>query len=335
MPCCNQLKIFRLPNRIHEKFASTFAFIFINLQLIHTLKIAYHPIYAHPLPAGHRFPMLKYDLIPEQLLYEGVITEGNLLCPAIIDETWIRQTHEETYWDQLRHLTLSAAEQRRIGFKLSARLVEREMRIAQGTIETSLTALSAGVGFNVAGGTHHAGSNWGEGFCLLNDQAIAARYLLHNHIVSRILIIDLDVHQGNGTAQIFKNDPNVFTFSMHGQRNFPFRKETSDLDIGLEDGITDEEYLEILKTNLNVVFTIFKPEFVFYLAGVDVLATDKLGKLDLSISAVKERDTFVFNLCRNNRVAVQVSMGGGYSPRINDIVQAHCNTFKAAIELYF
>lgn len=279
--------------------------------------------------------MLKYELIPEQLLYEGIITPDNLISPGIIDEDLVLLTHDRDYWQRLRDLKLSAAEERRIGFKLSARLVERELRIALGTIETSLAALKAGVGFNVAGGTHHAGSDWGEGFCLLNDQAIAANYLLNQHLAARILIVDLDVHQGNGTAQIFKNNPRVFTFSMHGQKNFPFRKEISDLDIGLEDGIGDEEYLNILKSNLTSTFESFKPDFVFYLAGVDVLATDKLGKLSLSNQACKERDRLVFNLCISHRAPVQVSMGGGYSPRINDIVQAHCNTFKTAIQLFF
>lgn len=279
--------------------------------------------------------MLKYELIPEQLLYEGIITPGNLLSPEIIKEEFILLTHDENYWQNLRNLKLSPADERRIGFKLSARLVEREMRIAQGTIETSLTALKSGVGFNIAGGTHHAGSNWGEGFCLLNDQAIAANYLLNKSLASRILIIDLDVHQGNGTAEIFRNDDRVFTFSMHGQKNFPFRKETSDLDIGLEDGMADEEYLQSLKSSLKSTFEIFKPDFVFYLAGVDVLATDKLGKLALSSQGCKERDKLVFHFCKSHNTPVQVSMGGGYSPRINDIVQAHCNTFKTALQIYF
>lgn len=279
--------------------------------------------------------MLKYELIPEQLLYEGVITRDNIWPPEIIDENLILLTHNTNYWQRMRDHKLSAAEERRIGFKLSPMLIEREMRIAQGTIDTSMAALNAGIGFNVAGGTHHAGSNWGEGFCLLNDQAIAANYLLHKKLVARILIVDLDVHQGNGTAEIFKNERRVFTFSMHGQKNFPFRKEVSDLDIGLDDGIEDEEYLNLLRENLASSFEIFKPEFVYYLAGVDVLATDKLGKLSLSTAACQERDKIVFNLCLTYNTPVQVSMGGGYSPRINDIIQAHCNTFKTAIQLYF
>ncbi|MBU2374471.1 MAG: histone deacetylase, partial [Bacteroidetes bacterium] len=195
------------------------------------LKIAFDPIYAHPLPKGHRFPMLKYELIPLQLKHEGVITDENLFSPDILDEEWVLLTHEKAYWERLKHLQLSYQEERRTGFPLSAQLVERELRIAKGTIDGCHFAMEYGVAFNVAGGTHHAGTNWGEGFCLLNDQAIAANYLLNKSLASSILIIDLDVHQGNGTAQIFEKEPKVFTFSMHGEKNFPFRKEQSDLDI--------------------------------------------------------------------------------------------------------
>lgn len=299
------------------------------------LKIAFDPIYAHPLPAGHRFPMLKYELIPAQLLHEGVITVDNLFSPDVLDGETILKTHDLNYWQQLRDLTLSEKEQKRIGFPLSARLVEREIRIAKGTIDGCRYAIDNRVAFNVAGGTHHAGSDWGEGFCLLNDQAIAANYLLNNNLSSSILIIDLDVHQGNGTAQIFENESSVFTFSMHGANNFPARKETSDLDIPLNDGIGDDEYLGILHDTLPQLIKQQKPDFIFYLAGVDVLSTDKLGKLALSKDACKARDRFVFEQCIVNNVPVQVSMGGGYSPQIKDIVEAHCNTFKTAIDLYF
>ena len=186
------------------------------------LKIAWDPIYSHPLPEGHRFPMLKYELIPGQLLYEGLITKENLFSPGLVDEQTITRTHDRAYWEQLRDLTLSPKEQRRIGFPLSIKLIERERKIAQGTIDGCLYTLEYGVAFNVAGGTHHAGTNWGEGFCMLNDQAIAANYLLDNGLCKSILIVDLDVHQGNGTAEIFRNQPGVFTFSMHGANNFPF-----------------------------------------------------------------------------------------------------------------
>jgi acetoin utilization deacetylase AcuC-like enzyme len=298
-------------------------------------KIAYDPIYAHPLPEGHRFPMLKYELIPAQLLHEGIIKPGDIFSPGLLSDDIIIKTHDKDYWQKLRDLTLPAKEQRRIGFPLSVRLVEREVRIAKGTIDGCLAALNNRIAFNVAGGTHHAGTNWGEGFCMLNDQAIAANYLLDSDLLNSILIIDLDVHQGNGTAQIFEKEARVFTFSMHGDKNFPFRKERSDLDIPLADGVGDEEYLDILHKTLPNLISHHKPDFVFYLSGVDILSTDKLGKLSLSKEACRERDRFVFEQCINNNLPVQVSMGGGYSPQIKDIVDAHCNTFKAAIDLYF
>ncbi|PAW94094.1 histone deacetylase [Mucilaginibacter sp. MD40] len=299
------------------------------------LKIAFDPIYLHPLPDGHRFPMLKYELIPEQLKYEGVVTDENFFSPEILDEETILLTHDDDYWRQLRELTLPPKEQRRIGFPLNADLVERERRIAKGTIDGCHYAIEFGIAFNTAGGTHHAGTNWGEGFCLLNDQAIAANYLLNNGLYQSILIIDLDVHQGNGTAQIFENEPRVFTFSIHGDKNFPFRKERSDLDIPLNDGTGDDEYLKLLKNALPALIQQHQPDFIFYLSGVDVLSSDKLGKLSLSKEGCKERDRFVLSQCRQNNIPVQVSMGGGYSPHIKDIVEAHCNTYKVAAELYF
>lgn len=299
------------------------------------LKIAYDPIYAHPLPPGHRFPMLKYELIPAQLLHEGVITPENLFSPTKLDEETILLTHDKTYWEQLRDLTLPPKEQRRTGFPLSAKLVEREIRIAKGTIDGCRFAIAHGVAFNVAGGTHHAGSNWGEGFCLLNDQAIAANYLLNNGLSHSILIVDLDVHQGNGTAQIFEQEPRVVTFSMHGEKNFPFRKEHSDLDLALEDRMEDGDYLALLKETLPDLIEKHQPDFIFYLAGVDILASDKLGKLSLSKAGCKERDRFVLDQCKQLQIPVQVSMGGGYSPDIKDIVDAHCNTYRVANDLFF
>lgn len=297
------------------------------------VKIAYHSLYAHPLPDGHRFPMLKYELIPGQLLHEGVIGPENLFEPEQLSEEIVLLSHDPLYWAQLRDFTLPPREQRRIGFPLNAQLVERELRIAQGTIDGALFALEHGIAFNVAGGTHHAGSDWGEGFCLLNDQAIAANYLLAKGICNKILIIDLDVHQGNGTAEILQNEPRVFTFSMHGEKNFPFRKEVSDLDIGLDVGVEDWEYLRVLSQTLPVLYAQHQPEFVFYLSGVDVLSTDKLGKLAMTKQGCKERDRIVFQFCKDHELPVQVSMGGGYSPVIRDIVEAHCNTFKVGIDL--
>lgn len=299
------------------------------------LKIAYDPVYAHPLPERHRFPMLKYELIPAQLLHEGIIGPENLFAPEPLNEEIILWTHDENYWHQLRDLTLPAKEARRIGFPLSDKLVDREIRIAKGTVDGCYYALEYGIAFNVAGGTHHAGTNWGEGFCLLNDQAIAANYLLNKKLAASILIVDLDVHQGNGTAQIFENEPRVSTFSMHGANNFPYRKEKSDLDIPLADGTGDEEYLSILKGTLPGLIDQQKPDFIFYLSGVDILATDKLGKLSLTIEGCRERDRFVLELCKKHQIPVQVSMGGGYSANIKDIVETHCNTYRLANDLYF
>jgi acetoin utilization deacetylase AcuC-like enzyme len=298
------------------------------------LKIAYHEIYQHPLPEGHRFPMLKYELIPNQLLYEGIISNENLFIPNNCSEENILLTHDPNYWKNLSQLKLTESEMRKIGFPLSTKLIEREITIMQGTIDCALYALQFGCAMNIAGGTHHAFTNKGEGFCMLNDMAIAANYLLKNKLVERILIIDLDVHQGNGTAQIFENNKNVFTFSMHGKNNYPFHKETSDLDIELPDGINDDEYLLLLQNNLSVIIKKHEPDFVFYLCGVDILSTDKFGKLNISLSACKQRDIFVFELCKIYKIPVACAMGGGYSPKISDIVNAHCNTFKAAIDLF-
>ncbi|SDC04319.1 histone deacetylase family protein [Pedobacter soli] len=298
------------------------------------IKIAWHELYAHPLPEGHRFPMLKYELIPGQLLHEGTIAQHNLFHPDCVSEDVVRLTHQKKYWEQLRDLTLSPRDQRRIGFPLTAQLLERELRIVQGTIDGTHYAMEQGIAFNVAGGTHHAGSNWGEGFCLLNDQAVAANYLLNNNLANRILIIDLDVHQGNGTAEIFQDEPKVFTFSMHGDKNFPFRKELSDLDVALADGMEDEAYLSLLNANLATAFERSEPDFVFYLSGVDVLSTDKLGKLALSKAACKERDRIVLQACKDKGLPLQVSMGGGYSADIKEIVDAHCNTYRLAFDLF-
>ena len=296
--------------------------------------IAYHSIYAHPLPENHRFPMLIYELIPGQLLHEGVITKGNLFAPEPLAEDIILQTHTSDYWQRMKAGKLTEKEMRAIGFPQSLQLVEREMIISKGTIDCAINALRYGVSLNVAGGTHHAFADRGEGFCLLNDFAIASHYLLNKKLVKKILIADLDVHQGNGTASIFEDDNRVFTFSMHGQHNYPFHKEKSDLDIGLPDDTKGEQYLHILKETLPRLIEKEKPDFMCFVAGVDVLATDKFGKLKLSIEDCKQRDEIVFTNCRKHDIPVAVAMGGGYSPDVRTIVEAHCNTFKLAKEMF-
>ncbi len=299
------------------------------------LKIAYTQAYAHPLPRGHRFPMEKYELLPEQLLYEGTVTSESFFAPKPVKEDWILATHEASYWYRLQNLALTRQEERKTGFPLSKALVERERIINQGTIECAEFALQYGIAMNIAGGTHHAYTNRGEGFCLLNDIAMAARYLLANGKASQILVVDLDVHQGNGTAEIFQHDPAVFTFSMHGQNNYPLKKEKSDLDIGLPNGATDTYYLNLLKFHLPRLIDHVEPDFIFFQSGVDVLATDKLGKLGLTLQGCKTRDRIVLETCKRHSIPVVVNMGGGYSPEIRHIIEAHANTYRLAQDIFF
>lgn len=279
--------------------------------------------------------MEKYSLIPEQLLYEGTIREDNLFDPGILDESIVLLTHEAGYWEKLKYQQLSPREQRRTGFPLSPQLVMRARVIPRGTIRNAEYALMYGVSINGAGGTHHAFSDHGEGFCLLNDIAIAANHLLQEQVVQKILVVDLDVHQGNGTAHIFRDEGRVFTFSMHCEANYPLHKERSDLDIALPPFIGDEEYLRILQETLPRLIDEVEPDLVFYLAGVDILETDKLGKLNCSRAGCKARDEYVFKMCKQHGIPVSVSLGGGYSPQIKDIIEAHCNTFRLAQEIWF
>jgi len=297
------------------------------------IKIAFDPIYAHPLPENHRFPMLKYQLIPEQLMHEGTYNSANFFAPSICEEEIILFTHDQTYFNKLLYQQLSASEQRKIGFPQSPELTRRELIITQGTIDACSYALESGVALNVAGGTHHAFADRGEGFCLLNDMAVAANYLLQKKISKKILIIDLDVHQGNGTAKLMEKEERVFTFSMHGAHNYPFHKENSDLDIGLKDGTSGQEYLTILGETLPQLINQVKPDFAFYLSGVDILNTDKFGKLKVSLNECKQRDEMVFEQLKKYQIPVTVALGGGYSPDVRTIVEAHCNTFRLAADL--
>ena len=299
------------------------------------LKIAHDIIYRHPLDKNHRFPMEKYDLIPIQLIKEKTCSPNNFFVPKNLSDQNVLTTHQKEYYEKLCSLSLSKKEIRPIGFPMSRELITREKKIAQGTIECSDFSINNGISMNIAGGTHHAFYDKGEGFCMLNDQAIAANYLLNNSIIKKILIIDLDVHQGNGTASIFKNNPNVFTLSFHGQKNYPFRKENSDLDFGFDDFTNDAFYLKKLKEIIPRVIDNFQPDFIYYLAGVDVLKNDKLGRLSLTIKGCLERDRFILNNCKKNNIPVQVSMGGGYSINIEEIIETHSNTFRLAQEIYF
>jgi acetoin utilization deacetylase AcuC-like enzyme len=279
--------------------------------------------------------MIKYELLPRQLIHEGTCTEENFFRPGFPPNGHITRVHKPSYVGRLLQLSLDRKEVRRIGFPLSQELVDREQIIADGTIQGVEFSLEFGISMNIAGGTHHAYTDRGEAFCLLNDQAIGAQYLLDSGKAQKILIVDLDVHQGNGTAEIFSNRPEVFTFSMHGKANYPFRKEKSDLDIPLEKGTDDKTYLRILQYELPRLIDLHEPDFIFYLSGVDVVATDKLGTLGLSEQGCKERDRFVLETCKQQGIPVQCSMGGGYSPDIRTIVDAHSNTFRLAQEIFF
>lgn len=298
------------------------------------LKIAWSPVYEYELPKGHRFPMEKYQLIPEQLLYEGTIQQTDLFHPVQLDEETILLTHTVEYWNKLQTLSLSRKEIRDIGFPVTKNLVDRGRCIAQGTIDCARYAIQYGISLNLAGGTHHAYAHRGEGFCVYNDFAIASNYLLKEQVVSKILIVDLDVHQGNGNAHIFKNDQRVFTFSMHGEKNYPLRKEKSDLDIGLPDRTTDGTYLRIIEDTLPGLIEQESPDLIFYLAGVDVLEADKLGRLSLTVEGCMQRDRIVFLLARKYHVPIAVSMGGGYSQQIKTLIDAHANTFRMAKSIF-
>ncbi len=305
------------------------------IYFVDMFRIAFSPVYTHPLPENHRFPMEKYDLLYQQLLHEGIATAPDFFEPGLCEERFILKAHDFEYWSRLKNLKLSKQEIRKTGFPMSWELIEREVTLVQGSIECVDYAMVDGVSMNIAGGTHHAARNRGEGFCLLNDLAIAAYYALENKSVSQVLMLDLDVHQGDGSAHIFNGIKEVFTFSMHGKNNFPLRKEMSDLDIELPDGTKDQEYLDILEAHLHMLFTKVKPQFVCYQSGVDVLASDKLGKLNLSIEGCKERDRMVLEATHQNHIPLIAAMGGGYSPRIRDIVNAHTNTYRLAKEIYF
>ena len=299
------------------------------------LKIAHSHYYAHPLPEGHRFPMVKYELIPEQLLYEGTVGPESFFLPRPLeDDTPILGVHDPAYLYRLWHGLLHRREARKIGFPYSLRLIEREYNIAFGTVQCTQFARQHGVACNVAGGTHHAYRNRGEGFCILNDIAIGAQYLLQTRQARQILVVDLDVHQGNGTAHIFCDRQEVFTFSMHGYGNYPMHKEHGDLDVPLPDGCEDGLYLKLLRRILPMLIEQVKPDLIFYQSGVDVLAGDKLGRLALTLEGCRERDFIVLEEAHRREIPLVAVMGGGYSSTLRDIVEAHCNTYRLAAQLY-
>lgn len=298
-------------------------------------KIAYHTNYTHKVPENHRFPMIKYELLYEQLLLENIAEKTDFFSPDMVEISDTFLAHRQEYVEAFVNLSLTESQARKIGFIQDKELINRELTLVKGTISGALLAFENKIAFNIAGGTHHAYSDRGEAFCMLNDQAIASTFLLKNKWAKKILIVDLDVHQGNGTAEIFRNNPKVFTFSMHGKNNYPFEKEKSDLDISFDDKTTDNQYLSVLKETLYKLIEKEKPDFIFYQSGVDVLASDKLGKLALSVEGCAERDAIVFEFCQKYQIPIQCSMGGGYSPNLVTIIKAHTNTFRKAKDIFY
>ncbi len=278
--------------------------------------------------------MEKYELLPQQLLLEGTCEEADFFVPKPAKMNQVLRVHSKEYVGRLCNLELSKNEIRSIGFPLSEDLIKREFLIAGGTIMGAEKALDCGIAMNIAGGTHHAFPNRGEAFCLLNDQAIGAQYLLDKGYAKKILVLDLDVHQGNGTASIFRNNKDVFTCSVHGAKNYPFRKEVSDYDVSMEDNCSDSVYIDEIKSLLPKLYDKIMPDFIFYLSGVDILESDKLGRLGMSITGCKKRDELVLSFIKEKGIPVQCSMGGGYSKDLRVIIEAHANTFRVAKTLF-
>jgi acetoin utilization deacetylase AcuC-like enzyme len=294
------------------------------------VKAFYSDRFVLPLPDGHKFPMAKYAGLRERILAEGIVQPDDLHeAPAAAWEDLLL-VHDRAYVDAVAAGTLPREIQRRIGFPWSPEMVERSRRSVGATIAAARAALDDGAAANLAGGTHHSFADRGEGFCVFNDVAVGARVLQRDRDARRIAVVDLDVHQGNGTAAIFAGDASVFTFSMHGEKNFPFRKESSDLDVALADGMEDREYLELLERHLGEVLNRHQPDFVFYLAGADPYEGDRLGRLKLTIDGLRRRDELVFAECRRRGLPVAVSMSGGYAADVDAIITIHANTIRTA-----
>jgi acetoin utilization deacetylase AcuC-like enzyme len=283
-----------------------------------------------PLPEGHRFPMQKYVLLRRKLLEEAVFSEGELFASDLVDRELLLGAHEPAYVDAVFTGTLSEFELRRLGFPWSEGLVARSRASVFGTVAAAHAALEEGIACNLAGGTHHAFAGEGTGFCVFNDIAVAARALQREGLIDRAVVVDLDVHQGDGTASIFADDPSVFTFSMHGAKNFPFRKQKSTLDVELPDGCGDAQYLELLEAHLPDVLASARAQLVFFQAGVDPLEADHLGRLKLTLDGLRRRDRMVLTAARSLELPVVVTLGGGYARPVSLSVEAHVGTFREA-----
>ena len=294
------------------------------------MKVFHYDQFNIPLPANHRFPLNKYPLLRHRLQVEKIVPLENFITAPAATLDQIAHAHDADYIKRVENGTLSAAEIRRIGLPWSPQLVERIHRSVGSTIATCRLALSESIAVSLGGGTHHACRDHGEGFCIYNDVVIAAHTLQAEGRVKRVLIIDCDVHQGNGTAQITAVDPTIFTFSIHAQKNYPFRKFPSNLDIGLPDGTSDEAYLAALSANLSTILNQFPTDLAIYLAGADPHVNDKLGRLSITQAGLLARDQLIFNLCQKKGIPLTVTLAGGYGKNINQTVAIHLQTIQAA-----
>ncbi len=294
------------------------------------MKCVYHPSYQVALPPGHPFPMSKYLLLKDRLLAEGILATGDVLQPEPLGDETLELVHTREYLAKLASSGLSAAEQRRLGLPWSEALWQRSRLASAGTLMAARAALEGGLAGNLAGGTHHAFADHGEGFCVLNDVAIAIRKLQAERLIERAAVVDLDVHQGNGTAAIFEGDDEVFTFSMHGERNYPLAKMLSNLDVPLKDGVGDAEYLEALRRHLPAVLDTANADMVFYLAGVDVAAGDRYGKLALTEEGIRQRDRWVIETVRSRGVPLSIVLAGGYAATRARTAELHALAFREA-----
>jgi acetoin utilization deacetylase AcuC-like enzyme len=294
------------------------------------VKVFYVDTFELPLPPGHRFPIAKYAFLRQRVQQARLAAPPELAIPPAASDAALLSAHDGDYLERVKSGRLTASEQRIIGFPWSPAMLERARRSVGATIAACRAALSDGIAVSLAGGTHHAFRDRGEGYCLFNDAAVAARAVQAEGLAGRVLVIDCDVHQGNGTAAIFDGDPSVFTLSVHGANNYPPRKQRSDLDIALPDGCGDLEYLDALERGLGDALAAAHADLAIYLAGVDPFVHDRLGRLGLSKHGLAARDRRVFQRCRGSRIPVAVTMAGGYGPRIEDTVDIHFSTVEEA-----
>jgi acetoin utilization deacetylase AcuC-like enzyme len=298
-----------------------------------TLKVFYSDHFVLPLPEGHRFPMVKYSMLREKVVASGLFGSDEMHVPRPVSDEEILRAHERSYFRRVVAGTLSPKEMRRIGFPWSQRMVERSRRASGGTLGSCLAALEDGFAANLAGGTHHAFADRGEGYCVFNDSAIAARTVRAMGLVERLIVVDTDVHQGNGTAAIMRGDPSIFTFSIHGANNFPFRKEESDLDVALPDGADDGEFLQALEAGLEEALERSRADLAIFLAGADPYEDDRLGRLCVSREGLAERDRLVLESCRSRGIPAAITMAGGYARKVEDTVEIHFRSIERAATL--